>query len=176
MKTIITLVVLLAGCQPLLAGDAWMAGGLGFGSEGIAGSLTGSFQVGRFGLFSARFLQIQQLDQVNGGDNHGGEAFSPGASDIGILVGWAHTDPVRNSVLSLSAGIGSATIIERGEWKDNWIFDDYWDKVQKSATGLLLQGEMFVNKYGVQVYADINSIRSFGGVVVSWRFLHGRTS
>ena len=173
MRTVIAIAIFVMSWQPILAGEVWTALGVGMGSDGLAGCASGSLQVGRHGLISMRWVGTSELNAVNKGDGFfGGENFYPGAYDYGILLGWVAINDRERSSVSASVGIGQATITEKGRWVDNWIFPDHWDKVERSATAILLQGQWFVKKFGLQVFADFNSVRSFGGMVVSLRFLH----
>ena len=159
------------GWQPLPAGEAWSALGGGVGSYGLALYASGSLQVGRHGLISVRWAGTSDLDQVNDAGFFSGESFCEGAYDIGILLGWVIINDQKRSSISASVGVGRATITERGDWIDNWLFPGYWDKEQQTTTGFLLQSQLFVKRFGIQAFADFNSVRSFAGMVVSFRFL-----
>ncbi|MBU8934148.1 MAG: hypothetical protein KOO62_09080 [candidate division Zixibacteria bacterium] len=173
MKTFIAIAIFIMSWQPLQAGDFWLAFGAGVGSEGLAGHANGSLQLGSHGLVSIRWAESRELGGVNDSDDglFSGPSFRRGANDFGILFGWVKVDKQQKSSLSVSAGVGSVTVTQKGEWIDNWIFPDQWDKEVSTTTGFLLQGQLFRGKWGFQAFADFNSIKSFGGVVVSMRLL-----
>jgi len=175
MKTLITTAIIVLSCQPLVAETGWISFGMGIGSEGLAGSVTSSTRIGSHGLVSLRGVITQELDNVNGDGWFSGESFFPGANDLGLLVGWVKTDDYRTNAVSVSVGIGVATITRKGAWDEGgWFESSHWDKKETTTAGLLFHSQVYFNKFGFQAFADLNSEASFGGFVISWRpFLFG---
>ena len=176
MKIIVAVAIIIICCAPSHAGDMWLTTGGGVGSEGLAWCTNGSMQIGEHALLSLRGAGSWNLDVVN--DDNGflfdQPSFRPGVSDFGFLIGWVNTtQPQRNSI-SFSVGIGSTTITEKGDLNERsylTFFGAGWTKEQQTTTGFLLQSQLFAKKFGFQAFADFNPVRSFGGIVLSYRFL-----
>jgi len=174
MKTIITFVLVLLSSPSLSADDFWLAAGGGGATKGLAiyGGL--SLQIQRHILFGLRGVKTTDLSTVNEGRDgwFDGPEFSEAASDYGFLLGWIIAqDKEQKSIFTTSLGIGVVTVTERGRRVNNWLGPDYWAKEQNSATGLALESQIFFRKFGFVAFANVNSLESFGGLVVSWRFL-----
>lgn len=173
MKALVVTMILVAFCCGASANDFWVSGGLGVGSRDWAELACASLQLNRHMLLSMRWSKTHQSEQYNDeGGFFSSEGFSPSSSDFGMLLGWVTKDTVRKNSLSFSIGVGQATIVDRGEWLDNWIFPDEWDRVEQAATGLILQGQFFHNNFGMQLFMNNNRVSNFGGVVLCWRVLH----
>jgi hypothetical protein len=173
MRALALTVILIVCCCESKANDFWISGGLGVGSRDIAELAGASLQITRHLLVSGRWCKTHALTRYNDdGGFFSSNGFSPSASDYGILLGWITKDSPRKNTLSFSVGVGEVNIVDRGEWLDNWIFADGWDKIERNSSGLLLQGQFFHKDFGVQFFANKNGIDSFGGLVLSWRSLH----
>ncbi len=173
MKALVVIIILLLCCSGTNANDFWVSGGLGVGSRDLAELAGFSLQLSRHVLLSGRWCKTHALTKYN--DDGGflsGNGFSPSASDFGMLLGWITKDTQLENSLSFSIGVGEVAIVDRGEWRDNWIFPDDWERVERNAMGLLVQGQFYHKNVGVQFFANKNPWADFGEVVISWRTLH----
>lgn len=174
MKAIITIVLVLLSSPSLFANDFWLAAGGGGGTKGFAFYGGVSLQVQRHILLSMRGVETTDLSAVNDGRDgwFDGPEFSEKAGDYGFLLGWVIAqNSEQKSIFTTSMGIGVVTVTERGKRVNNWLGPDYWAKEQSSTTGLAMESQMFFGKFGCVAFANVNSLESFGGLVVSWRFL-----
>lgn len=152
------------------AGKIWLGAGLGGGSEGMAATFNFSGQVDNKWLFGMRFVRMSELSRVNENSGwFGGEEFSPSVSDGGILFGRILNDNTDSMIIALSIGVGTVNIVEKGEWVDSWLFKDHWGKISSTTAGFLFQGEFEFKKITVLGFADFNSIKSFGGISLSYK-------
>jgi len=173
MKPLVLIIILMLCCSGTNTNDFWVSGGLGVGSRDLAELAGFSLQLTRHVLLSGRWCKTHALTKYNDdGWFFSSDGFSPSADDFGMLLGWMTKNAQRKNTLSFSIGVGSTTIVDRGEWRDNWFFPDEWERVERNATGLLLQGQFYHKNYGVQFFANKNRWSDFGGVVISWRTLH----
>jgi len=168
------IVLILISHTPSDASDRWLSVGVGAGSLGLAGMACGSLQLSPHTLISARYSMVNESKTINENDDFfsGGEQFKPGVADFGVLFGYLRSIDSSKATLTVSVGLGQATVTTRGEFLENdWIFRNYWAKKVSRTTAVLLQAQLFGRKWGVQAFGDFNSIFSFGGMVISYRFL-----
>lgn len=167
MRMWILVIIVLLAAPSLSANDAWVSFGAGAGSEGLVGFSSGALQVSRHFVLGARYIEMINPDKV--GDSFG--SFYEGARDIGFLLGFVHSTTERHSI-SLSAGYGMVMITEKGDWVDGWLFTSgSYEKEQTNTGGLLFQCDAFFGNFGIQAFVDINDVKPFGGLVLSWRTL-----
>ena len=120
----------------------WLNGGLGFGTYGLAGGLSLSFQIGHF-ILTPRVAGTAEILM------EGDDVF-----DFGLTVGYSTKKPRPVGYFSIAGGISYVTGMSRSSYES------------VSTVGFPIDIQIFVTPLsfagiGFQGAADINSQRSF---------------